>query len=109
VLAVPGCAGSVVVLARGSGGASFTQQDSTVARLYLRGLAEPGTEVAAQLHGSGWTRQLETIQRIAARLTRLASVEEVGSTICNETRSSTTTRRRYWSRQAQTARSAWSC
>jgi diguanylate cyclase (GGDEF)-like protein len=35
---------------------------------------------------SGWTRQLEAIQRIGSRLTRLASVEEVASTICTEIR-----------------------
>ncbi len=85
ILSVPGSAGSVVVLAR-RGGGGFTQQDRTVARLYIRGLAEQGTGVAGPLHGSSWTRQLEAIQRIAARMTRLASVEEVGATICTETR-----------------------
>lgn len=85
ILSVPGSSGSVVVLAR-RGGNGFTQQDSTLARLYVRGLAEQGTDVAGQLRGGGWTRQLEAIQRIAARLTRLASVEEVGTTICTETR-----------------------
>jgi diguanylate cyclase (GGDEF)-like protein len=86
VMTMPGPTGSVVVLAR-RGGSEFTQQDATLARLYVRRLADVGVEAAAgQLRGSGWTRQLEAIQRIAARLTRLASIEEVGSTICTETR-----------------------
>ena len=41
---------------------------------------------AGPLAKSGWTRQLESIQRIAARLTRLASVDEVATTMCNEIR-----------------------
>ena len=85
VLSVPGSTASFVVLARRSGN-GFTQHDGTLARLYLRRLSEAGADVAGHARRSGWTRQLETIQRIAARLTRLASVEEVGATICNETR-----------------------
>jgi diguanylate cyclase (GGDEF)-like protein len=78
---------SVVVLARRNG-KDFSQQDRTVAILYLRRFADQTTVPTAttQPRQSGWTRQLEAIQRIAARLTRLASVEEVGATICNETR-----------------------
>ena len=76
----------VVVVAR-RGGAEFTQRDRTLATLYVRRFAEQGAVIAdGQHHRSGWTRQLEAIQRIAARLTRLASVEEVGATICSETR-----------------------
>jgi len=85
VLSMPGSRASFVVLARHSGN-GFTQHDGTLARLYLRRLSEAGADVAGHARRSGWTRQLETIQRIAARLTRLASVEEVGATICNETR-----------------------
>jgi len=84
VLSLPDSAAGMVVLAR-RGGNDFTQQDSTVARLYLRRLSDAGAEVAKQTRGNGWTRQLEAIQRIAARLTRLASVEEVGATVCSET------------------------
>ena len=77
-------AGGFMILARRSGG-DFTQQDRTVARLYGRQLADHGAVAGGQLVHSTWTRQLEAIQRIAARLTRLASVEEVGATICGET------------------------
>lgn len=75
----------VVVVAR-RGGPEFTQRDRTLAGIYVRRFAEPGAVATGQQHRSGWTRQLEAIQRIAARLTRLASVEEVGATICSETR-----------------------
>jgi diguanylate cyclase (GGDEF)-like protein len=85
VLNVPGATPGIVVLARHDG-ADFTRQDSGLARLYLRRLAEGVTDISGRAAASGWTRQLETIQRIAARLTRLASVEEVATTICTETR-----------------------
>ena len=85
VLSLPGSPASFLVLARRSGN-GFTQHDSTLARLYLRRLSEAGADVSGHARRSGWSGQLETIQRIAARLTRLASIEEVGATICNETR-----------------------
>jgi diguanylate cyclase (GGDEF)-like protein len=84
ILDVPGQNGGFVVVGR-RGGPDFTQQDLTLARLYVNRLASNAASVTAHMRG-GWTRQLETIQRIAARLTRLASLEEVGATICNETR-----------------------
>ena len=69
------------------GGGDFTQQDRD-GRAAVR--APPGRDSVrsspSHTRASGWTRQLEAIQRIAARLTRLASVEEVGATICSETR-----------------------
>jgi len=85
IVRVPGANPGVVVLHRRSGG-PFTQQDRTVAHLYVRRLTDDGAIASPQLGRSGWTRQLEAIQRIAARLTRLASIEEVGATICLETR-----------------------
>lgn len=81
VVKVPGGRSGVVVLAR-LGRGSFTQQDRTVARLFVRRLTENGATVAAPLTNSPWTGQLEAIQRIGARLSRLGSVEEVGATIC---------------------------
>jgi len=51
MLSVPGLSGGLVVLARKSGGA-FTQQDRTVARLYVRRLAEDGATVAAPCDSS---------------------------------------------------------
>ncbi len=77
-------ANGFMILARKSG-ADFTQQDRTVARLYARQLTDKGAVAGSPLVHSGWTRQLEAIQRIAARLTRLASAEEVGAAICSET------------------------
>ncbi len=77
-------ANGFMILARKSGG-EFTQQDRTIARLYARQLTDKGAVAGSPLVHSGWTRQLEAIQRIAARLTRLASAEEVGAAICSET------------------------
>jgi diguanylate cyclase (GGDEF)-like protein len=85
ILNVPGPRTAFVVLAR-RGGSDFTQRDRTLAGIYLRQLTETGAEALGHFRAGGWTRQLEAIQRIAARLTRLASVEEVGATICTETR-----------------------
>ncbi len=80
-----GATGGMVVLHRRHGG-GFTQQDRAVARLYARRFTDEGVVGNSPIAKSGWTRQLEAIQRIAARLTRLASVEEVAVTICNEIR-----------------------
>ncbi len=82
-LALPGTRGFLVLKRRSD--APFTQHDRTLAQLYARRLSSDGTAAATQLARSGWARQLEAIQRIAARLTRLASVEEVGLAICAET------------------------
>jgi diguanylate cyclase (GGDEF)-like protein len=85
VLPIGGAGDGVAVLKRKTG-AEFTQQDRAVARLYARRFADDGVVAKSTVGMSGWTRQLEAIQRIAARLTRLASVEEVATTICTETR-----------------------
>ncbi len=85
VLPIGGAGDGVAVLKRKTG-AEFTQQDRAVARLYARRFTDDGVVAKSTVGMSGWTRQLEAIQRIAARLTRLASVEEVASTICTETR-----------------------
>ena len=85
VLPIGGAGDGVAVLKRRTG-AEFTQQDRAVARLYARRFTDDGVVATSSVGMSGWTRQLEAIQRIAARLTRLASVEEVASTICTETR-----------------------
>ena len=84
MLAVPGSPAGVVVLSRKSGG-NFTQQDRAVARLFVRRLAEGTLSTGAHLAPSFWTRRLEVIQRIGARLNRLGSIEEVGATICRGT------------------------
>lgn len=84
VVPLSGSSGGVIVLSRRTG-AEFTQQDRAVARLYARRFSDDSVASGAQVSRSGWLRQLEAIQRIAARLTRLASVEEVGATVCSET------------------------
>ncbi len=85
VLRLDGVPAGVVVLSRRSG-SGFTQQDRAVARLFARRLSEPQVVGQSHVARSGWTRQLEAIQRIAARLTRLASIEDVAATVCTETR-----------------------
>jgi diguanylate cyclase (GGDEF)-like protein len=82
---LPAPDGAMVVLAR-RGHQGFTQQDAALARLYVRRL--PGAHRAGTV-GAGrspWTRQLEAMQLIAARLSRLASIPELGTAICNEAR-----------------------
>ncbi len=83
VLRLDGPSGGVVLVTRRSG-AQFTQQDHAVARLFVRRFTDETVAEVGHLGRSGWTRQLEAIQRIASRLTRLASVEDVGATICAE-------------------------
>jgi diguanylate cyclase (GGDEF)-like protein len=85
VLNLPTDTPGVLVLARRDG-SEFTQQDMSLARLYIRQVADTAPHPRERQRRNGWTQQLETIQRICARLTRLASVEEVASTICGETR-----------------------
>ncbi|HET7676926.1 MAG TPA: sensor domain-containing diguanylate cyclase [Candidatus Limnocylindrales bacterium] len=75
---VPDRDGGFVMLAR-TGRRDFSEDDRAVARLYARQLA--AAPVAGPRDSSSWTRQLEVIQRIAARLTRLASVEDVALAI----------------------------
>jgi diguanylate cyclase (GGDEF)-like protein len=86
-LTVPGTPPGILVLARREGGGQFTLQDATVARLFLHRLADGDVRAGSGRDHSAWTRQLEAIQRIATRLTRLGSVEEVATTICSETSS----------------------
>ncbi len=83
LLRLGGGQGGLAVLSR-RGEGEFTQQDLAVARLYARRFTEQGVADTIATGRSGWTRQLEAIQRIAARLTRLASVEEVAAAICIE-------------------------
>jgi diguanylate cyclase (GGDEF)-like protein len=84
VLSVPGTPSGVVVLSRRTGG-NFTQQDRAVARLFVRRLAEGAPSAGGSLGPSIWTRQLEAIQRIGARLNRLGSIDAVGAAICRGT------------------------
>lgn len=81
VLTMTGSPAGLIVLSRLSGG-SFTQQDRAVARLYVRRLAEGAGAGSVPQVRSLWTRRLEAIQRIGARLNRLGALNEVAATIC---------------------------
>ncbi len=85
LVAVPDVDGGFVFLAR-RGNHPFTRADRAVARVYARRLAERVAVSKVAERTSHWVRQLETIQRIGARLTRLASTEEIGQAIASETR-----------------------
>ncbi len=85
LVAVPDIDGGFVFLAR-RGKHPFTRADRAVARVYARRLAERVAVFKVAERTSHWVRQLETIQRIGARLTRLASTEEIGQAIASETR-----------------------
>ncbi|CAN5791950.1 hypothetical protein BH24CHL6_BH24CHL6_13650 [soil metagenome] len=85
VLSVPDQHGGVLVLERLSDD-EFTHEDRAVARLHARRLVGDVGVAGRQLRNSVWTRQLEAVQRVASRLTKLASVDEVGAAICTETR-----------------------
>ena len=85
LVSVPDVRGGVLVLERENHD-EFTTDDRAVARLYARQLAEHVTVDGLRPRSTIWTRQLETIQSIAAQLTRLTSLEEVAMAICVETK-----------------------
>ena len=76
---------SVIVLAR-KNDEDFTAEDRAVARLYARQLAEQVTIPSAPSGAAIWSRQLDAIQNVAAQLTRLTTLSEVGEAVCVETR-----------------------
>ena len=88
IVAVPDASGGSVVLER-VGRQDFSRDEIALARLYARQFA---TNVVAGVGatGSTWARQLETVQRVGAQLTRLTSIEAVmaalGSVVCDEAR-----------------------
>ncbi|HUG47823.1 MAG TPA: diguanylate cyclase [Candidatus Limnocylindria bacterium] len=85
VLSVPDSNGGVLVLERRSA-EEFSHHDRAVARMHARRLVDQVAVAAGQLRSSVWARQLEAVQRVAARLTRLTSLDELGAAICAETR-----------------------
>jgi len=85
LLSVPDTHGGILILERASGD-EFSHEDRAVARLYSRRLVDDVAIATRQLRSSVWTRQLEAVQRVAARLTRLASVGDVAGAICAETK-----------------------
>jgi len=85
IVPVPDIGGGFVAFGR-SRHHAFSRDDRAVARVYARRLASRIATVEADERDAHWTRELDAILRIGARLTRLASVEEVGQTITAETR-----------------------
>ena len=79
----------VLALARGRHD-PFGSDDRALARLYARQiavlLAGQVVGVGAPAASSAWSRQLQAVQSIAAQLTRLSTVAEIGDAICSETR-----------------------
>jgi diguanylate cyclase (GGDEF)-like protein len=88
IVAVPDASGGTVVLER-VGREDFSRDEIALARIYARQFAT-NVVAGAGATGSTWARQLETVQRIGAQLTRLTSIEGVmaalGSVVCDEAR-----------------------
>jgi len=83
VLPVPGGGPGFLYLARRGG--SFSADERAVARRHAARLAD-GRGDGGKAIGPEWVglRQLEAIQRIGARMTRLSSLEELGLALCVE-------------------------
>jgi diguanylate cyclase (GGDEF)-like protein len=88
IVAVPDAAGGTVVLER-VGRQDFSRDEIALARMYARQFAT-NVVAGAGPAGSTWARQLETVQRVGAQLTRLTSIEAVMSAlttvVCDEAR-----------------------
>ena len=88
IVAVPDAKGGMIVLER-VGRQDFSRDEVALARMYARQFATD-VVVAGGPTGSTWARQLETVQRVGAQLTRLTSIEAVmaalGSVVCDEAR-----------------------
>ena len=82
IVPLPDPNGGVLVLER-AGQDEFSRDDRALVRVYARQLA---TESVGMGGRTTWTRQLETIHRLGAQLNRLTRIEDVGTTMCAETR-----------------------
>jgi diguanylate cyclase (GGDEF)-like protein len=82
---VPDRQGGLLLLAR-RGRRPFSPDEQAVARVLARRFAGELTVSDSERRSALWARQLEALQRIGARLARLASLEEVGQAVCTETR-----------------------
>ena len=82
---VPDRHGGLLLLAR-RGRRPFSSDEQAVARVLARRFAGELTVSDSERRSALWARQLEALQRIGARLARLASLEEVGQAVCTETR-----------------------
>ena len=91
LMVIPDGRGGVLVMGRRDG-EPFSAQDRAIARLYARQLAVELTGTAVERAvgpaGPAWRAQLQLVQAIASRLTRLTTIERIGEAICAETRRS---------------------
>jgi diguanylate cyclase (GGDEF)-like protein len=89
MMVLPDGRGGLLVLGRRDG-EPFSAQDRAIARLYARQLAVELTGMAVERGvgpaGPAWRAQLQLVQSIASRLTRLTTIERIGEAICAETR-----------------------
>ena len=89
LLVVPDGRMGILALGRGKDD-PFGSDDRALARLYARQiavqLAGQVVDAAAPASASAWSRQLQAVQSIAAQLTRLSTVAQIGTAICTETR-----------------------
>ncbi|MET0772193.1 MAG: diguanylate cyclase [Candidatus Limnocylindrales bacterium] len=89
LMVIPDGRGGVLVMGRRDG-EPFSAQDRAIARLYARQLAVELTGTAVERAvgpaGPAWRAQLQLVQSIASRLTRLTTIERIGEAICAETR-----------------------
>lgn len=89
MMVIPDGQGGVLVLGRRHGD-PFGPEDRAMARVYARRLAVELTghavDRAVGPTGPAWRAQLQLVQAIASRLTRLTTTERIGEAICAETR-----------------------
>ncbi len=89
MMVIPDGQGGLLVMGRRDG-EPFGAQDRAIARLYARQLAVELTgravDRAVGPAGPAWRTQLQLVQSIASRLTRLTTAERIGEAICAETR-----------------------
>ena len=85
IVPVPDANGGVLILER-VGRDDFSHDDLVMARLYARQFAAQVVVGSSVSVDPAWMRQVETVQRVGATLTRLTSIEAVGRALCNEAR-----------------------
>lgn len=89
MMVIPDGQGGMLAMGRDRG-EPFGAQDRALARLYARRLAVELTghavDRAVGPANPAWGSQLQLVQAIASRLTRLTTIERIGEAICAETR-----------------------
>jgi diguanylate cyclase (GGDEF)-like protein len=89
MMVIPDGRSGMLVMGRRRG-EPFGAQDRAIARLYARQLAVELTGMAVDRPvgpaDPAWRAQLQLVQAIASRLTRLTTIERIGETMCAEAR-----------------------